>query len=122
MSHRSRPRLPKQACKHKQLTACIGLAAFWGLLLLSVQCVMTAAGLWAVGPSSCCLVAMQEAEDAQQEADGLRTSWQCRICLSREVDSCMTACGHVLCSDCTREVRGRCPFCRKTSSIARLFK
>ncbi len=81
---------------------------------------MTTAGLWAL--QMCCRFAVQEAEEAQQEADGLRTSWQCRICLSREVDSCMTACGHVLCSDCTRAVRGRCPFCRKSSAIAHLFK
>lgn len=74
------------------------------------------------GAQSRLATAEQEAEEAQQEADGLRTSWQCRICLSREVDSCMTACGHVLCSDCTRAVRGRCPFCRKSSAIAHLFK
>ena len=96
--------------------ACCNLAPAYAVRPLPDDCCCAA------GHSLGCLAAVQEAEDAQQEADGLRTSWQCRICLSREVDSCMTACGHVLCSDCTRGVRGRCPFCRKTSSIARLFK
>ncbi len=83
------------------------------------------------------LMLQQQLQAAQQEVDKLRStasgaateaeqmkiSWQCRICLSKEVNTAMSACGHLLCADCAASLpRRACPFCRKGSGYVKLFK
>lgn len=64
-----------------------------------------------------------EKQAAEAAATHLKTVWQCRICLTREVDSAMAGCGHMLCSSCAEQLaRPECPFCRKRSSITRLYR
>lgn len=60
----------------------------------------------------------------EQQAEALRASWQCRVCLTSEVDSAFTSCGHLLCDACARALprRNQCPFCRKAGSVIRIFK
>ena len=61
---------------------------------------------------------------AEQHAEGLKVSWQCRVCLAAEVDSAFTACGHLLCDACARALprRNQCPFCRKAGPCIRIYK
>lgn len=66
--------------------------------------------------------ARQAVATATGDADAVRSAWQCRICLAKEVDTAYTACGHLLCHQCTSSVGGRCPFCRKISQAVRVFK
>ncbi|KAL4545625.1 hypothetical protein Ndes2526B_g00282 [Nannochloris sp. 'desiccata'] len=67
--------------------------------------------------------AVVEKHAAEAAATHLKTVWQCRICLTREVDSAMSGCGHMLCSSCAEQLpRPECPFCRKRSSITRLYR
>lgn len=64
-----------------------------------------------------------EKQAAEAAATHLKTVWQCRICLTKEVDSAMAGCGHMLCSSCAEQLpRPECPFCRKRSSITRLYR
>lgn len=66
----------------------------------------------------------EETAAAADEAEQLRASWQCRICLSKEVNCVLPGCGHLLCSECAGLMPSRaCPFCRKSSgNVVRLFK
>ena len=67
--------------------------------------------------------AVVEKQAAEAAATHLKTVWQCRICLTREVDSAMAGCGHMLCSSCAEQLpRPECPFCRKRSAVTRLYR
>eukprot|EP00897_Mesotaenium_endlicherianum_P007203 jgi/Mesen1/6510/ME000332S05518 len=57
------------------------------------------------------------ANTATQEADGVRTAWQCRICISQEISMVLVPCGHALCTVCLAAVN-KCPFCRKAVTKA----
>ena len=60
---------------------------------------------------------------AEDAATAARSNWQCRICLTREVDCAMSGCGHMLCGDCAGQLpRPVCPFCRKASQLRRLYR
>ena len=65
--------------------------------------------------------AEEEAKAQGDEAERIRSSWTCRICLTRPVDAVVRVCGHVLCGECGVRGQGRCPFCRKTSGVAKLY-
>ena len=46
----------------------------------------------------------------------------CPICLDREIEMFVAPCGHTLCSDCSRHVRGHCFICKKPiSDTSRLY-
>ncbi|GMH07070.1 hypothetical protein Nepgr_008910 [Nepenthes gracilis] len=63
-----------------------------------------------------------KADAAAKEADTAKATWQCRICLSSEVDVSLVPCGHVLCRRCSSAV-SRCPFCRiQVSKAMRIFR
>lgn len=66
----------------------------------------------------------EESSRVLDEAGQIKTSWQCRICLTREIDSVWTGCGHVLCFECALNMQDRsaCPFCRKKSTLSRVYK
>jgi hypothetical protein len=68
--------------------------------------------------------AMVEKQAFDAAATQMKTAWQCRICLTREVDSAMAGCGHMLCSECASQLPrpDSCPFCRKRSTITRLYR
>jgi sacsin len=67
--------------------------------------------------------AIVEKHASEAAANHLKTVWQCRICLTREVDSAMAGCGHMLCSSCAEQLtRPECPFCRKRSTVTRLYR
>ena len=69
------------------------------------------------------LIATAEKESAEVSAEDIKSAWQCRICLTREVDVAMSACGHMLCSGCASQLpRPQCPFCRKGSTLTRLYR
>lgn len=64
-----------------------------------------------------------EKRAAEEAATQTKSAWQCRICLSREVDTAMSGCGHMMCSECAGQLpRPVCPFCRKGSSITKLYR
>ncbi|EFJ19830.1 hypothetical protein SELMODRAFT_152901 [Selaginella moellendorffii] len=73
--------------------------------------------------SNASLLSEQERADAAvQEAETLKSSWTCRICLNSEVNSLLVPCGHVLCHSCCSSL-SRCPFCRQfVTSIHRMFR
>ncbi|KAK1419824.1 hypothetical protein QVD17_29187 [Tagetes erecta] len=54
----------------------------------------------------------EKSESATIEAKttSSQTTLQCRICLTREIDTTLLPCGHVLCCTCTSHVT-RCPIC-----------
>ncbi|RAL41091.1 hypothetical protein DM860_008789 [Cuscuta australis] len=63
-----------------------------------------------------------KAETAAKEAETAKAAWQCRICLTAEVDVMIIPCGHVLCRRCSSAV-SRCPFCRlQVSNTIRIFR
>lgn len=67
--------------------------------------------------------AATERAKAEEAAAEMRTAWQCRICLQREVNTVSVACGHLLCNVCAAALpRPACPFCRKTSQMQRLYR
>lgn len=67
--------------------------------------------------------AEEEARTQNDEAERIRSSWTCRICLTRPVDAVVRVCGHVLCWQCASSLQGRCAFCRKTATggVAKLY-
>ncbi|XP_021846367.2 uncharacterized protein [Spinacia oleracea] len=68
------------------------------------------------------LLEQEKADTAAKEADTAKAAWQCRICLSSEVDVTLVPCGHVLCRRCSSAV-SRCPFCRlQVSKTLRIFR
>ncbi|GAB2275278.1 hypothetical protein Dimus_010038 [Dionaea muscipula] len=63
-----------------------------------------------------------KADAAAKEADAAKAAWQCRVCLSVEVEIALVPCGHVLCRRCSSAV-SRCPFCRiQVSKAMRIFR
>ncbi|GAB4842777.1 hypothetical protein Ancab_012752 [Ancistrocladus abbreviatus] len=63
-----------------------------------------------------------KADAATKEADTAKAAWQCRVCLSAEVDIALVPCGHVLCRRCSSAV-SKCPFCRvQVSKAMRIFR
>lgn len=68
------------------------------------------------------LLEQDKADTAAKEADTAKTAWQCRVCLTSEVDVAMIPCGHVLCRRCSSAVT-RCPFCRlQVTKAMRIFR
>ncbi|XP_021724693.1 baculoviral IAP repeat-containing protein 3-like [Chenopodium quinoa] len=68
------------------------------------------------------LLEQDKADTAAREADTAKAAWQCRICLSAEVDVTLVPCGHVLCRRCSSAV-SKCPFCRlQVSKTLRIFR
>ena len=68
-------------------------------------------------------VAGVEKRAAEESANHTKSAWQCRICLTGEVDTAMSGCGHMMCSGCASQLpRPVCPFCRKGSAITRLYR
>ncbi|XP_057525626.1 uncharacterized protein LOC130805043 isoform X1 [Amaranthus tricolor] len=68
------------------------------------------------------LLEQDKADTAAREADMAKSAWQCRICLSAEVDVTLVPCGHVLCRRCSSAV-SRCPFCRlQVSKTMRIYR
>jgi len=58
----------------------------------------------------------------EAELEGVRQSWQCKICFANDVDSAYVSCGHMVCSSCATGMQ-RCPVCRSRSSqLIRLYK
>lgn len=79
-------------------------------------------------PPLCCLQATaavaelrQEAARKDSELEAARSSWQCRVCFSRDVEQAFVGCGHMYCSGCMPSLQ-RCPVCRKTSQKIKLFR
>ncbi|BDA49098.1 probable E3 ubiquitin-protein ligase BRE1 [Coccomyxa sp. Obi] len=62
------------------------------------------------------------AMSAMKEVEALREASRCRICLTADVDAALTACGHMLCLNCSSGCHQRCPFCRRHPPIIRLYK
>lgn len=73
--------------------------------------------------SQAALVLEQDkSETATKDADTAKAAWQCRVCLTAEVDVTIIPCGHVLCRRCSSAV-SRCPFCRlQVSKTMRIFR
>jgi sacsin len=63
----------------------------------------------------------QEAQRRESELEAARSSWQCRVCFSRDVEQAFVGCGHMYCGDCMPSLP-KCPVCRKTSQKIRLFR
>lgn len=68
------------------------------------------------------LVELRASESAHEsELESVRSSWQCRVCFTRDVDMAFLGCGHLFCSQCVASQR-RCPMCRKESKTMKLYK
>ena len=49
-----------------------------------------------------------------EKIEKMKNAFQCNICYSKEVDSILVPCGHMLCTDCINEIASRrCPFDRE---------
>ena len=69
-----------------------------------------------------CEFVQDKADAAAKEADTAKAAWQCRVCLTNEVDVAIVPCGHVLCRRCSSAV-SRCPFCRlQVSKAMKIFR
>ncbi|KAK1380492.1 Sacsin [Heracleum sosnowskyi] len=73
--------------------------------------------------SQAALLLEQERSDmAAKEADSAKAAWQCRVCLTNEVDITIIPCGHVLCRRCSSAVT-KCPFCRlQVSKTVKIYR
>jgi sacsin len=67
--------------------------------------------------------ARRDADEARARAEEVEAGWQCRVCFSATVDAAFVACGHMFCRACVAQIGGgRCPVCRKSSQVIKLFK
>ena len=66
---------------------------------------------------------MQEVEEKGNSLEAHQTKWQCKICSDVDVDTVMSPCGHLLCTNCCSEVKNmatqyrkpfECPFCKRS--------
>eukprot|EP00878_Enallax_costatus_P022123 GHUV01023461.1.p1 GENE.GHUV01023461.1~~GHUV01023461.1.p1 ORF type:complete len:172 (+),score=65.22 GHUV01023461.1:1067-1582(+) len=63
----------------------------------------------------------QEVTKKESEFEAIRSSWQCRVCFSRDVNQAFVGCGHMYCSACMPSL-AKCPVCRKASGKIKLFR
>lgn len=63
----------------------------------------------------------QEVTKKETEVEALRSSWQCRVCFSRDVNQAFVGCGHMYCSGCMPSL-AKCPVCRKASDKIKLYR
>ncbi|KAK9808692.1 hypothetical protein WJX72_002029 [[Myrmecia] bisecta] len=64
----------------------------------------------------------QELHQLKEEAETEAGQSQCRVCLTRKMDAVIIPCGHALCGECAGALRnGKCPMCRATGTVHRLF-
>lgn len=63
----------------------------------------------------------QEVTKKETEVEAIRSSWQCRVCFSRDVNQAFVGCGHMYCSACMPSL-AKCPVCRKASGKIKLFR
>lgn len=65
--------------------------------------------------------ARTDTERLKGELDMVKCAWQCRICLQADVGVTLIPCGHSVCEECSASL-DRCPFCRSSCQILRLFR
>lgn len=87
----------------------------------AVAVAATAAALICLQATAAVAELRQEASRKETELEAVRSSWQCRVCFSRDVEQAFVGCGHMYCGDCMPSLP-RCPVCRKASSKIRLFR
>ena len=56
--------------------------------------------------------ASAEAARAKEQLETADRITTCQVCMQRRVDTLLGGCGHLLCHECSRQIRDRCPFCR----------